>query len=181
MLSAGEASSKFMFYEHEDLGRMLAAVAAAVIMKPTRGLRPIGSIVAGGVLLGAAALTHLIQQECMFTALIGGVLIARIALFPGHARTAKLAGGTALIAVALTATPLAAAKGEIGFEGAGSPEKYTLFRGKKDPTAAVKGLRRSPSRIKSESRWYKPPLTTTRLAAEAAVGRDLTRIGAAAF
>jgi hypothetical protein len=177
VLSAGEASSKFGFYEHEDLGRMLAAVAAATIVSRGEEQRPIGRMVAGGVLLSAAALTHLIPAV-VFAALIGGVLVARVALFPGHARTAKLAGGTALIAVALTATPLAAAKGDIGFEGAGSPERYTLFRGKYDSTAAVKSLMRSP-RLKSESRWYKSPLTTTRLAAEAAVGRDLTRTGAA--
>jgi hypothetical protein len=177
VLSAGEASSKFMFYEHEDLGRMLAAVAAAVIVSRGEEERPLGRMIAGGVLLSAAALTHLIPAV-VFAALIGGILVARVALLPKRARTAKLAGGTALVAVALTVTPLAAAKGEIGFEGAGNPGKYTLFRGNKDPTAAVKGIRRPP-RLKSESRWYRPPLTTTRLAAEAAVGRELTRAGAA--
>jgi hypothetical protein len=179
VLNAGRTSSKLEFYEHEDLGRMLAAVAAAIAVSTGKDESSVGRIVAGGVVLAAAALTHLIPA-IVFAALIVGVLIARIASGPHRAQAARAGAGVFAVAVVLVAAPLAAAKGTVGFQGAGSPERYALLQGRYDPTAAVKGLR-IPPRLKSEARWYRPPATTIRRAAQAAVGRDLRMAGVAAL
>jgi hypothetical protein len=179
VLNAGRTSSKLEFYEHEDLGRMLAVVAAAIAVSVARGNSSLGRILAGGVVLAAAALTHLIPA-IVFAALIGGVMLARIASGPRRAHAARVGAGVFAVAVVLTATPLAAAQGTVGFQGAGSPQSYTLLEGRWDPTAAVKGLR-IPPRLKSERRWYKPPATTIRLATEAAVGRHLRMASVAAL
>ncbi|MGH3041380.1 MAG: hypothetical protein ACRDNG_06540, partial [Gaiellaceae bacterium] len=177
VLTAGRTASKLEFFELENLGRMLAAVAAAIIVSKGTDRSLAGRMTAGGVVLSAAALTHLIPAVA-FAALIGGVILIRIATEPGRRQVAWVAGGAAAIAVALTVTPLAAARGEVGFQGAGGSGRYTLYEGRYDPTAGVKGLRIAP-RAKSEARWYKPPSTTVRLTAQAAVGRTLGRSGLA--
>jgi hypothetical protein len=178
VLNAGDASSKLGFYEHENLGRMLAAVAAAIILSKGKGEEhAVGRMLAGGVVLSAAALTHLVPA-LVFAAFIGGVMVARIATEPRRGRAARVVLGAFVIATLFSLAPLAAARGDVGFEGTASSERYTLFEGRYDPTAAVLGAK-IPPRPKSEARWYRSPSTTTGLAAEAAVGRDLDRTAVA--
>ena len=169
-----EIARKLAFFQNEDMGRTLALVAAVLIVAPGRERWRLERMVAGGAVLGAAALTHLIPTIA-FVALIGGVLVAQLALGPERRRILWAVGALALAGV-VTVVPLSVAGGDLGLQGAGSPTRYTLFQGKYDPTAKAKGLTRAP-RLKSERRWYEPPFVTTRLAAEAAVGRGLTRTG----
>jgi len=171
-----EIASKLAFFQNEDLGRTLALVAAVLIVAPGRERWRLERMVAGGAVLGAAALTHLIPTIA-FVALIGGVLVAQLALGPERRRILWAVGALALAGV-VTVVPLSVAGGDLGLQGAGSPTRYTLFQGKYDPTAKAKGLTRAP-RLKSEHRWYEPPFVTTRLAAEAAVGRGFSRTGVA--
>jgi len=171
-----EITSKLAFFQNEDLGRTLALVAAVLIVAPGRERWRLERMVAGGAVLGAAALTHLIPTIA-FVALIGGVLVAQLALGPERRRILWAVGALALAGV-VTVVPLSVAGGDLGLQGAGSPTRYTLFQGKYDPTAKAKGLTRAP-RLKSEHRWYEPPFVTTRLAAEAAVGRGFSRTGVA--
>jgi hypothetical protein len=171
-----EIARKLAFFQNEDMGRTLALVAAVLIVAPGRERWQLERMVAGGALLGAAALTHLIPTIA-FVALIAGVLVAQLALGPERRRILWAVGALALAGV-VTVVPLSVARGDLGLQGAGSPTRYTLFQGKYDPTAKTKGLTRAP-RLKSERRWYEPPFVTTRLAAEAAVGRGLTRTGVA--
>lgn len=171
-----EIARKLAFFQNEDMGRTLALVAAVLIVAPGRERWRLERMVAGGTVLGAAALTHLIPTIA-FVALIGGVLVAQLALGPQRRRILWAVGALALAGV-VTVVPLSVAGGDLGLQGAGSPTRYTLFQGKYDPTAKAKGLTRAP-RLKSERRWYEPPYVTTRLAAEAAVGRGLSRTGVA--
>jgi hypothetical protein len=171
-----EIARKLAFFQNEDMGRTLALIAAVLIVAPGRERWRLERMVAGGAVLGAAALTHLIPAIA-FVALIGGVLVAHLALGPERRRILWAVGALALAGV-VTVIPLSVAGGDLGLQGAGSPTRYTLFQGKYDPTAKAKGLTRAP-RLKSERRWYEPPFVTTRLAAEAAVGRGLTRTGVA--
>jgi hypothetical protein len=171
-----EIARKLAFFQNEDMGRTLALVAAVLIVAPGREQWRLERMLAGGAVLGAAALTHLIPTIA-FVALIGGVLVAQLALGPQRRRILWAVGALALAGV-VTVVPLSVAGGDLGLQGAGSPTRYTLFEGKYDPTAKAKGLTRAP-RLKSERRWYEPPFVTTRLAAEAAVGRGLSRTGVA--
>jgi len=166
-----ETGWKFTFFNNEDMGSMLAAVAAAIILASSSERFSLERVIAGGILLVAAALAHLIPV-IVFGAFIAGVLVARAAV-RRHRRHAAFAGGAFVIAGVMTVTLLALARGEVGWQEAGSSRRYTLSEGKYDPTAKMNGLNRRP-RPKSERRWYQPPGTVMRLAAEAAVGRDLT-------
>jgi hypothetical protein len=162
---------KFTFFQNEDMGTMLAAVAAAIILASSSKWSSLERVIAGGFVLAAAALAHLIPV-IVFGAFIVGVLAARAAV-RRHRRHAAFAGGALVLAGVMAVALLTLARGELGWQVGGSSDRYTLFEGGYDPTARVKGLERPP-RLKSERRWYQPPVATTRLAAEAAVGRDLT-------
>jgi hypothetical protein len=164
--------SKLEFYQHEDLGRMLATVGAALVLARGRTGPSRTQMAAGGSVLAAAGLTHLIPLVA-FGALVAGALVVRFALGPRRREIATLAGVAACAAVFLIAAPLALAGGEVGFSGATQPGSYTLVEGRYDPTARVKGLTLDP-RPKSEARWYQAPGTTARLAAEASLGRSLS-------
>jgi hypothetical protein len=168
-----ETGWKFTLFQNEDLGSMLAAVAAAIILASSSERFSLERLIAGGILLVAAALAHLIPV-IVFGAFIAGVLVARAAV-RRHRRHAAFAGGALVMAGVMTVALLALARGEVGWQEAGSSGRYTLSEGKYDPTAKMNGLNRRP-RPKSERRWYQPPGTVMRLAAEAAVGRDLTRM-----
>jgi hypothetical protein len=165
---------RFTFFQNEDLSCMLAVVAAAIILASSSERssleRAIVGAILGGIVFAAAAFAHLIPV-IVFGAFTAGVLLARAVVGPQR-RQMALAGGALVLAGVVTFASLGIGRGEVGWQQAGS--RYTLFEGKYDPTAKVKGLERRP-RPKSESRWYKPPAAITRLAAEAAVGRDLTQ------
>lgn len=171
-----EIAKKLEFFQHEDLGRMLAAVGAAIVLARTGDRPSLVRMVGGGVVLAAGALTHLIPVIA-FAALIGGALVPRLVSGPARRKLAGFAAFAVAVTAVLTATPLALARGEVGFSGATDPERYTLVEDRYDPTALMKGLTRPP-RPKSEQRWYESPGTTARLAAEAAIGRDLDPAGA---
>jgi hypothetical protein len=173
-VNAGRAAGKLTFYQHEDLGRMLAAVGAAVILARSERA-PYSRLAVGGILLGTAAVSHLIPVLA-FGSLIGGVAVARFATGPARAHTAVVAGGASALAAVIAVGSLALARGDVGWQGAGRPSDYVLVDGRFDPTAAVNGLRQPP-RPKSESRWYEPPGVITRAAGQAAVGRDVGRTG----
>jgi hypothetical protein len=109
-----EISHKLAFYQHEDLGRMLAASGAAIVLARGREGPSHAQIVAGACVLAAAALTHLIPVVA-FAVFIGGVLLARFAFGPAR-REVAFAGVLAVgSTVVLVIAPLALARGEVGF------------------------------------------------------------------
>jgi hypothetical protein len=168
-----EIGWRFTFFQNEALGCMLAAVAAAIILTSDSERSSLERAIVGGILLAASAVVHLIPV-IVFGAFIAGVLIARAAV-GRHRRHAAFAGAALVMAGVMTVALLALARGEVGWQEAGSSRPYALSEGKYDPTAKMNGLNRRP-RPKSERRWYQAPGTVMRLAAEDAVGRDLTRM-----
>ena len=172
-----EVAHKLEFFQHEDLGRMLAAVGASIVLAGAEWRPSRLQALAGGAVLAAAGLTHLVPLV-VFAGLIAGVLLARLALGPLRRELAVFATIAFLSVASLVAVPLVLARGEVGFSGATEADQYQLVEGRYDPTARMKGLT-LPPRPKDEARWYESPSTTARQAAEGAVGRSLDGIGAA--
>jgi hypothetical protein len=170
-----EIAWKLTFFQNEDLGRMLAAVAAVLIVASSSERSSLGRMVAGGVVLAAGALAHLIPAVA-FGALIAGVVLARLVL-DRRRRVVAYAAAALAVAGVMTFVPLALASGDVSLQGAGDSGRYTLYEGKYDPTAMVKGMSRQP-REKSERRFYEPPVVTMHRSVEIAVGRELTRAAA---
>lgn len=171
----GEIAEKLAFYQHEDMGRMLAAVGAAIVLARSESRSWLARPLAGGIVLAAGGLTHLIPLV-VFGAFVLGAFAVRMLLEPRWRQTLREASAVVVVAVALIVVPLALAGGEVGFSGATAPGRYVLLDGKYDPTARVKGLTRAP-RPKSVDRWYESPASTLRRAVEATIGRTIDPLG----
>jgi hypothetical protein len=173
-----EIAWKLQFFQNEDLGRTLAAVAAALLVASLSGRSVLARMVAGGVILAAGALAHLIPA-ITFGAFVGGVMLARLVVDRDR-RYVAYAAAALVVAVAMALVPLSLASGDLSLQGAGDSGRYTLYEGRFDPTAKVKNINRQP-REKSERRFYEPPVVTTHRAVEVAVGRELNRAAAVAL
>jgi hypothetical protein len=160
--------TKLQFFQDEDMGRMLAVIACALAFAAMRDRGGRTAPVVAGVLLAAAALTHLIPVVAACALLVPyAVAYGLASRDPG--RGAAVALWTIGIAGLVTVTSLLASGANFGFQGASGGARYTDYRGRFDPTLAFEGVL-APPRPKAVHRWYEPPATTAHAYLEDALG-----------
>lgn len=153
----GAIVGKLQFFQNEDAARMCAVIAVALALTAIRGethgrLRPL----VAGIIMAAAALTHLVPVLAMLALLVGyavaSIVRTRSAAIP--ARAAGTVLGTALL---IPVVALAFAGGDLGFQGA-TGHSYQTLAGGFDPTLALLG-RLEPPRPKADAHFYTQPGT----------------------
>jgi hypothetical protein len=160
--------TKLQFFQDEDMGRTLAVISCAVAFAAMRERRGRTAPVVAGVLLAAAALTHLIPVVAACALLVPYVIAFGVAS-RDLGRGIAVAAWTIGLAGLMTVASLLASGANLGFQGASGGAGYTDYRGRYDPTLAFKGVL-APPRPKAVHRWYEPPATTAHAYLEDALG-----------
>ncbi len=146
-------------YRVETLGRMAAVCAAVIAIGVIRGRLGLWEAGVAGVLLGAAAGTHLIPVA------VFGIFLAwyiAAALVVGRdrrrrlGRIARATGVTALVTVAIWLAALGASGGDLGFQRARGSGGYPGFPVTLDPTKSFEVIKRTHPRGRRTG-WAIPP------------------------
>ncbi|MFN2590435.1 MAG: hypothetical protein ABR518_06665, partial [Actinomycetota bacterium] len=137
-------------YRAETVGRLVAFSAIAVGVRAVRKRRRADAAVAG-VLLAAAAGTHLIPT-IIAAAVLGWYAVAAVIRDRSAAPLRPLTV-TAVLAVIVGGSALLLARGDIGFEGAGAPDRYAAAA-TIDQTLYLHVGRVAPPH---EGTWYSAP------------------------
>lgn len=146
-------------YRVETLGRMAAVCAVVIAIGVVRGRAGLREAAVAGVLLGAAAGTHLIPVA-VFGIFLVWYIAASLAVNPARrhrlARIARAAGVTALLTVAIWLAVLAASGGDLGFQRARGSGGYPGFPVTLDPTKSFEVIKRTHPKGRRTG-WAIPP------------------------
>ncbi|MGH3138693.1 MAG: hypothetical protein ACRDQE_03085 [Gaiellales bacterium] len=146
-------------YRVETLGRMAAVCAVVIAIGVVRGRAGLREAAVAGVLLGAAAGTHLIPVA-VFGIFLVWYIAASLAVNPARrhrlARIARAAGVTALLTVVIWLAVLAASGGDLGFQRARGSGGYPGFPVTLDPTKSFEVIKRTHPKGRRTG-WAIPP------------------------
>jgi hypothetical protein len=146
-------------YRVETLGRMAAVCAVVIAIGVVRGRAGLREAAVAGVLLGAAAGTHLIPVA-VFGIFLIWYIAASLAVNPARrhrlARIARAAGVTALLTVVIWLAVLAASGGDLGFQRARGSGGYPGFPVTLDPTKSFEVIKRTHPKGRRTG-WAIPP------------------------
>ena len=146
-------------YRVETLGRMAAVCAVVIAIGVVRGRAGLREAAVAGVLLGAAAGTHLIPVA-VFGIFLIWYIAASLAVNPARrhrlARIARAAGVTALMTVVIWLAVLAASGGDLGFQRARGSGGYPGFPVTLDPTKSFEVIKRTHPKGRRTG-WAIPP------------------------
>jgi hypothetical protein len=146
-------------YRVETLGRMAALCAVVIAIGVVRGRAGMWEAAVAGVLLGAAAGTHLIPVA-VFAIFLVWYIAANIAVNRAKrhrlGRIARAAAVTALVTVAIWLAALAASGGDLGFQRARGSGGYPGFPVTLDPTKSFEVIKRTHPKGRRTG-WAIPP------------------------
>ena len=146
-------------YRVETLGRMAAVCAVVIAIGVVRGRAGLREAAVAGVLLGAAAGTHLIPVA-VFGIFLIWYIAASLAVNPARrhrlARIARAGGVTALLTVVIWLAVLAASGGDLGFQRARGSGGYPGFPVTLDPTKSFEVIKRTHPKGRRTG-WAIPP------------------------
>ncbi len=146
-------------YRVETLGRMAAICAVVIAIGVVRGRAGLREAAVAGVLLGAAAGTHLIPVV-VFSIFLISYIAASLAVNPRRrhrlGRIVRAAGVTGVVAVAIWLAALAASGGDLGFDRARGSGGYPGFPVTLDPTKSFEVIKRTHPRGRRTG-WAIPP------------------------
>ena len=146
-------------YRVETLGRMAAVCAVVIAIGVVRGRAGVREAAVAGVLLGAAAGTHLIPVA-VFGIFLIWYIAASLAVNPARrhrlARIARAGGVTALLTVVIWLAVLAASGGDLGFQRARGSGGYPGFPVTLDPTKSFEVIKRTHPKGRRTG-WAIPP------------------------
>jgi len=146
-------------YRVETLGRMAAVCAAVIAIGVIRGRLGLWEAGIAGLLLGAAAGTHLIPVA-VFAMFLAWYTAAALVVGRDRrrrlGRIARAAGVTALVTVTIWLAALGASGGDLGFQRARGSGGYPGFPVTLDPTKSFEVIKRTHPRGRRTG-WAIPP------------------------
>jgi len=146
-------------YRVETLGRMAAACAAVIAIGIVRGRLGLREAAVAGVLLGAAAGTHLIPVVVFGIFLVSYIAAALVAGRDRRRRLGRIAragGVTAVITLVIWLAALGASGGDLGFQRARGSGGYPGFPVTLDPTKSFEVIKRTHPKGRRTG-WAIPP------------------------
>jgi hypothetical protein len=146
-------------YRVETLGRMAAVCAVVIAIGVIRGRLGMREAAVAGVLLGAAAGTHLIPVAVFGIFLawyIAATLVAGADRRRRLLRIARAAGVTGVITLVIWLAALGASGGDLGFQRARGSGGYPGFPVTLDPTKSFEVIKRTHPRGRKTG-WAIPP------------------------